>query len=141
MACESQTSQTNYLHIFAAMLLNEHICLNILSYFPFLSLFRPPPLPHVVMQVEVFHLKQRLQSMENRAPTPRKPFNVQCGEWRTNLNDQGHPSTVSNRLSYGRYPWWESLDKTQNYLACKTTSIVQLEAIIYIFKLSIREFQ
>ncbi|MBA0714116.1 hypothetical protein Golax_013112, partial [Gossypium laxum] len=28
------------------------------------------------LQVEVFHLKQRLQSMENRAPTPRKPFNV-----------------------------------------------------------------
>ncbi|KAM0984981.1 hypothetical protein ACFX13_012522 [Malus domestica] len=26
------------------------------------------------LQVEVFHLKQRLQSMENRAPTPRKPF-------------------------------------------------------------------
>ncbi|KAK7245696.1 hypothetical protein RIF29_40545 [Crotalaria pallida] len=29
------------------------------------------------LQVEVFHLKQRLQSMENRAPTPRKPFHVQ----------------------------------------------------------------
>ncbi|XVF66269.1 hypothetical protein PTKIN_Ptkin10aG0021400 [Pterospermum kingtungense] len=28
------------------------------------------------LQVEVFHLKQRLQSVENRAPTPRKPFNV-----------------------------------------------------------------
>ncbi|RVX22361.1 hypothetical protein CK203_001500 [Vitis vinifera] len=28
------------------------------------------------VQVEVFHLKQRLQSMENRAPTPRKPFHV-----------------------------------------------------------------
>ncbi|KAA8548505.1 hypothetical protein F0562_000228 [Nyssa sinensis] len=28
------------------------------------------------LQVEVFHLKQRLQSMENRAPTPRKPFHV-----------------------------------------------------------------
>ncbi|KAE8683512.1 anaphase-promoting complex subunit 7-like [Hibiscus syriacus] len=28
------------------------------------------------LQVEVFHLKQRLQSMENRAPIPRKPFNV-----------------------------------------------------------------
>ncbi|XP_031274396.1 acyl-CoA-binding domain-containing protein 6 [Pistacia vera] len=28
------------------------------------------------LQVEVFHLKQRLQSLENRAPTPRKPFNV-----------------------------------------------------------------
>ncbi|XP_027338535.1 acyl-CoA-binding domain-containing protein 4-like [Abrus precatorius] len=28
------------------------------------------------LQVEVFHLKQRLQSMENRAPTPRKPFQV-----------------------------------------------------------------
>ncbi|KAJ9154465.1 hypothetical protein P3X46_027795 [Hevea brasiliensis] len=28
------------------------------------------------LQVEVFHLKQRLQSMENRVPTPRKPFNV-----------------------------------------------------------------
>ncbi|XP_022722057.1 tip elongation aberrant protein 1-like [Durio zibethinus] len=28
------------------------------------------------LQVEVFHLKQRLQSMEHRAPTPRKPFNV-----------------------------------------------------------------
>uniref|UniRef100_A0A7N1A1X9 Acyl-CoA-binding domain-containing protein n=2 Tax=Kalanchoe fedtschenkoi TaxID=63787 RepID=A0A7N1A1X9_KALFE len=27
------------------------------------------------LQVEVFHLKQRIQSMENRAPTPRKPFN------------------------------------------------------------------
>ncbi|CAM8986069.1 unnamed protein product [Rhodiola kirilowii] len=27
------------------------------------------------LQVEVFHLKQRLQSIENRAPTPRKPFN------------------------------------------------------------------
>ncbi|KAK2992019.1 hypothetical protein RJ640_014880, partial [Escallonia rubra] len=26
------------------------------------------------LQVEVFHLKQRVQSMENRAPTPRKPF-------------------------------------------------------------------
>ncbi|XP_071686475.1 acyl-CoA-binding domain-containing protein 5 [Rutidosis leptorrhynchoides] len=26
------------------------------------------------LQVEVFHLKQRLQSMENRTPTPRKPF-------------------------------------------------------------------
>ncbi|KAI5447453.1 hypothetical protein KIW84_015057, partial [Lathyrus oleraceus] len=28
------------------------------------------------LQVEVFHLKQRLQSMENRAPTRRKPFHV-----------------------------------------------------------------
>ncbi|XP_021679547.2 acyl-CoA-binding domain-containing protein 6 isoform X2 [Hevea brasiliensis] len=28
------------------------------------------------LQVEVFHLKQRLQSMENRVPTPRKQFNV-----------------------------------------------------------------
>lgn len=28
------------------------------------------------LQVEVFHLKQRLQSMENRAQTPRKPFHV-----------------------------------------------------------------
>ncbi|KAH1146423.1 hypothetical protein AAZX31_15G091800 [Glycine max] len=28
------------------------------------------------LQVEVFHLKQRLQSMEKRAPTPRKPFQV-----------------------------------------------------------------
>ncbi|XP_054804605.1 acyl-CoA-binding domain-containing protein 6 [Prosopis cineraria] len=28
------------------------------------------------LQVEVFHLKQRLQSMENRAHTPRKPFHV-----------------------------------------------------------------
>ncbi|KAJ9672597.1 hypothetical protein PVL29_025995 [Vitis rotundifolia] len=28
------------------------------------------------LQVEVFHLKQRLQSMVNRAPTPRKPFHV-----------------------------------------------------------------
>ncbi|RDX75301.1 Acyl-CoA-binding domain-containing protein 4, partial [Mucuna pruriens] len=28
------------------------------------------------LQVEVFHLKQRLQSMENLAPTPRKPFHV-----------------------------------------------------------------
>ncbi|PSS33954.1 Acyl-CoA-binding domain-containing protein [Actinidia chinensis var. chinensis] len=28
------------------------------------------------LQVEVFHLKQRLQSMENRAPTPRKHFHV-----------------------------------------------------------------
>lgn len=28
------------------------------------------------LQVEVFHLKQRLQSMESRAPTPRKPFHV-----------------------------------------------------------------
>ncbi|CAK9176761.1 unnamed protein product [Ilex paraguariensis] len=28
------------------------------------------------LQVEVFHLKQRLQSLENRAPTPRKPFHV-----------------------------------------------------------------
>ncbi|WCJ23535.1 Galactose oxidase/kelch repeat superfamily protein [Euphorbia peplus] len=28
------------------------------------------------LQVEVFHLKQRLQSLENRVPTPRKPFNV-----------------------------------------------------------------
>ncbi|BAT87338.1 Acyl-CoA-binding domain-containing protein [Vigna angularis] len=28
------------------------------------------------LQVEVFHLKQRLQSIENRAPTPRKPFHV-----------------------------------------------------------------
>ncbi|KAL2979907.1 hypothetical protein AAZX31_13G198400 [Glycine max] len=28
------------------------------------------------LQVEVFHLKQRLQSMENRVPTPRKPFQV-----------------------------------------------------------------
>ncbi|CAA2967950.1 acyl- -binding domain-containing 4 [Olea europaea subsp. europaea] len=28
------------------------------------------------LQVEVFHLKQRLQPMENRAPTPRKPFHV-----------------------------------------------------------------
>uniref|UniRef100_A0A6V7QRR7 Acyl-CoA-binding domain-containing protein 4 n=1 Tax=Ananas comosus var. bracteatus TaxID=296719 RepID=A0A6V7QRR7_ANACO len=26
------------------------------------------------LQVEVFHLKQRLQSAENRAPTPRKPY-------------------------------------------------------------------
>ncbi|KAK3009434.1 hypothetical protein RJ639_013183, partial [Escallonia herrerae] len=26
--------------------------------------------------VEVFHLKQRVQSMENRAPTPRKPYHV-----------------------------------------------------------------
>lgn len=29
------------------------------------------------LQVEVFHLKQRLQSMENRTSTPRKPFHVQ----------------------------------------------------------------
>ncbi|KAI3962319.1 hypothetical protein MKX01_005321 [Papaver californicum] len=29
------------------------------------------------LQVEVFHLKQRLQSIENRAPTPRKPFQMQ----------------------------------------------------------------
>ncbi|KAF8387894.1 hypothetical protein HHK36_026556 [Tetracentron sinense] len=28
------------------------------------------------LQVEVFHLKQRLQSLENRAPTPRKPFHM-----------------------------------------------------------------
>ncbi|XP_010243563.1 PREDICTED: acyl-CoA-binding domain-containing protein 4 [Nelumbo nucifera] len=28
------------------------------------------------LQVEVFHLKQRLQSVENRAPTPRKPFHM-----------------------------------------------------------------
>ncbi|XP_034895746.1 uncharacterized protein [Populus alba] len=28
------------------------------------------------LQIEVFHLKQRLQSMENRTPTPRKPFHV-----------------------------------------------------------------
>ncbi|GAV73151.1 Kelch_2 domain-containing protein/Kelch_4 domain-containing protein [Cephalotus follicularis] len=28
------------------------------------------------LQVEVFHLKQRLQSLENRASTPRKPFHV-----------------------------------------------------------------
>ncbi|KAM3357900.1 acyl-CoA-binding domain-containing protein 6 isoform X2 [Capsicum galapagoense] len=28
------------------------------------------------LQVEVFHLKQRLQSLENRSPTPRKPFHV-----------------------------------------------------------------
>ncbi|GAB2262710.1 hypothetical protein Droror1_Dr00003707 [Drosera rotundifolia] len=28
------------------------------------------------LQVEVFHLKQRLQSLDNRAPTPRKPFQV-----------------------------------------------------------------
>ncbi|KAG1365193.1 putative tip elongation aberrant protein 3 [Cocos nucifera] len=28
------------------------------------------------LQVEAFHLKQRLQSMENRAPTPRKPFHM-----------------------------------------------------------------
>ncbi|KAK6117318.1 hypothetical protein DH2020_048909 [Rehmannia glutinosa] len=28
------------------------------------------------LQVEVFHLKQRLQSLETRAPTPRKPFHV-----------------------------------------------------------------
>ncbi|GMH29297.1 hypothetical protein Nepgr_031140 [Nepenthes gracilis] len=28
------------------------------------------------LQVEVFHLKQRLQSLENRASTPRKPFQV-----------------------------------------------------------------
>ncbi|XP_073029608.1 uncharacterized protein [Primulina eburnea] len=28
------------------------------------------------LQVEVFHLKQRLQSVETRAPTPRKPFHV-----------------------------------------------------------------
>ncbi|KAF7813679.1 acyl-CoA-binding domain-containing protein 4 [Senna tora] len=28
------------------------------------------------LQVEVFHLKQRLQSMENRTTTPRKPFHV-----------------------------------------------------------------
>ncbi|CAD5332067.1 unnamed protein product [Arabidopsis thaliana] len=28
------------------------------------------------LQVEVFHLKQRLQSLENRAATPRKPFHV-----------------------------------------------------------------
>ncbi|KAG1326293.1 putative acyl-CoA-binding domain-containing protein 6 [Cocos nucifera] len=28
------------------------------------------------LQVEVFHLKQRMQSMENRAPTPRKPFHM-----------------------------------------------------------------
>ncbi|XP_073100663.1 uncharacterized protein [Elaeis guineensis] len=28
------------------------------------------------LQVEAFHLKQRLQSMENRAPTPRKPFHT-----------------------------------------------------------------
>ncbi|KAL5541810.1 hypothetical protein UlMin_009520 [Ulmus minor] len=28
------------------------------------------------LQVEVFHLKQRLQSMENRAGTPRKPYHV-----------------------------------------------------------------
>ncbi|PIA61600.1 hypothetical protein AQUCO_00300841v1 [Aquilegia coerulea] len=28
------------------------------------------------LQVEVFHLKQRLQSMENRASTPRKPFHM-----------------------------------------------------------------
>ncbi|XP_011627422.1 acyl-CoA-binding domain-containing protein 5 isoform X2 [Amborella trichopoda] len=28
------------------------------------------------LQVEVFHLKQRLQSVENRAPTPRKPYHI-----------------------------------------------------------------
>ncbi|KAJ0980687.1 hypothetical protein J5N97_008942 [Dioscorea zingiberensis] len=28
------------------------------------------------LQVEVFHLKQRLQAMENRVPTPRKPFHM-----------------------------------------------------------------
>ncbi|KAG7028961.1 Acyl-CoA-binding domain-containing protein 4 [Cucurbita argyrosperma subsp. argyrosperma] len=31
---------------------------------------------HSTRGVEVFHLKQRLQSMENRAPTPRKPFHM-----------------------------------------------------------------
>ncbi|XP_057752402.1 acyl-CoA-binding domain-containing protein 6-like isoform X2 [Arachis stenosperma] len=29
------------------------------------------------LQYEVFHLKQRLQSVENREPTPRKPFHLQ----------------------------------------------------------------
>ncbi|XLS79520.1 hypothetical protein HN51_063745 [Arachis hypogaea] len=29
------------------------------------------------LQYEVFHLKQRLQSVENREPTPRKPFDLQ----------------------------------------------------------------
>lgn len=28
------------------------------------------------LQVEVYHLKQRLESMENRAPTPRKPLHM-----------------------------------------------------------------
>uniref|UniRef100_A0A1D1XQR5 Acyl-CoA-binding domain-containing protein 4 n=1 Tax=Anthurium amnicola TaxID=1678845 RepID=A0A1D1XQR5_9ARAE len=28
------------------------------------------------LQVEVFHLKQRLQSLDSRAPTPRKPFHM-----------------------------------------------------------------
>ncbi|KAH6769761.1 Galactose oxidase/kelch repeat superfamily protein [Perilla frutescens var. hirtella] len=28
------------------------------------------------LQVEVFHLKQRLQSLETRAPTPRKPYQI-----------------------------------------------------------------
>ncbi|KAM7467076.1 hypothetical protein LguiB_014638 [Lonicera macranthoides] len=28
------------------------------------------------LQVEVFHLKQRMQSMETQAPTPRKPYHV-----------------------------------------------------------------
>lgn len=28
------------------------------------------------LQVEVFHLKQRLQSLENRVPTPRKPYHM-----------------------------------------------------------------
>ncbi|WOL16461.1 acyl-CoA-binding domain-containing protein 4 [Canna indica] len=28
------------------------------------------------LQVEVFHLKQRFQSIDNRAPTPRKPFRM-----------------------------------------------------------------
>lgn len=28
------------------------------------------------LQVEVFHLKQRIQNLENRAPTPRKPFQM-----------------------------------------------------------------
>ena len=80
------------------------------------------PLPHVVMQVEVFHLKQRLQSMENRAPTPRKPFHVQYGEWRTNL----------------KAVLWKTI---QLFLACKSTSIVQLEAIVHSCKLSNRESQ
>ncbi|KAK7331341.1 hypothetical protein VNO77_25563 [Canavalia gladiata] len=68
------------------------------------------------LQVEVFHLKQRLQSMEKRAPTPRKPFHLPAetslalttgtqpsGQSSTLTIHSGHGISVSPSNPYIRY--------------------------------------
>jgi len=76
MACDSQTSQTNYLHIFAAMLLNEHIRLNIYPIFP----------SWVYLGHHCLMLSCRSKSFIS---------NKDCNLWRTERPPQGNLSMCS----------------------------------------------